>query len=336
MHKTVDFSVVIPVYNEEEVIYQTYCRLKQVMNAAPGSYELIFVDDGSTDASREILRGLSEQDGDVRLLVFSRNFGHQAAISAGMDYAEGRAIVVIDADLQDPPEVVLEMIKKWKEGYDVVYGKRIKREGETFFKKATAAVFYRLLRRLAGYDLPPDVGDFRLIDRKVCDALKGFREKSRYLRGLISWMGFRQGEVEYVRERRQAGVTKYTLEKMLKLAFDAIASFSYKPLKAASYLGVFLCFAGLVFPVVLINLRFFAGVAVGGWVYLGAINLFFNGVLLIALGIMGEYIGRIYEEAKDRPLYIVADQAGFSRGAVSRGKEHRAVPGERRGFSRVK
>lgn len=336
MHKTIDFSVVIPVYNEEEVIYQTYCRLKQVMNAAPGSYELIFVDDGSTDASREILRDLAEQDGDVRLLVFSRNFGHQAAISAGMDYAEGSAIVVIDADLQDPPEVILEMIKKWEEGYDVVYGKRIKREGETFFKKATAAVFYRLLRKMASHDLPPDVGDFRLIDRKVCDTLKGFREKSRYLRGLISWMGFRQGEVEYVRERRQAGVTKYTLKKMLKLAFDAIASFSYKPLKAASYLGVFFCFAGLVFLVVLINLRFFAGVAVGGWIPLGAINLFFNGILLIALGIMGEYIGRIYEEAKDRPLYILADKAGFSRAAVNRGEKHRAVPGECRGFRRVK
>lgn len=313
MSKYVDFSVVVPVFNEEEVIRQTYHRLKQVMDRAPGSYELIFVDDGSSDKSCQILKELARRDASVKIIVFSRNFGHQAAITAGMDFAEGKAVVVIDADLQDPPEVILDMIEKWKKGYHVVYGKRIKREGETLFKKATAACFYRLLRSLASYDLPADVGDFRLVDRKVCDALKNFREKSRYLRGMISWMGFRQGEVEYIREKRKAGTTKYGLQKMLKLALDAVTSFSYKPLKMASYLGLALCcgsslYFGGAFLLSISNRP------APTWGILMALNIFFNGVILVALGVMGEYIGRIYEEAKDRPIYIIAEKVGFSRG----------------------
>lgn len=312
MGKCVDFSVVVPVFNEEEVIQDTYYRLKQVMDRVPGSYELIFVDDGSTDNSREILKALSRKDRTIKIIIFSRNFGHQAAITAGMDFAEGKAVVVIDADLQDPPEVILKMIEKWKEGYDVVYGKRIKREGETFFKKITAACFYRVLRKLANYDLPTDVGDFRLVDRKVCDILKNFREKNRYLRGMISWMGFRQGEVEYVREERQAGTTKYTLQKMIKLAFDAITSFSYKPLKMASYLGVILCCGSLLYLAFAVLQSFFTRIT-PAWGISVAVSLFFNGVILVVLGIMGEYIGRIYEEAKDRPIYIIAEKVGFSR-----------------------
>ncbi|RIX52463.1 glycosyltransferase [Paenibacillus nanensis] len=307
----VDYSVIVPMYNEEEVIEHTYKRLKAVMDTAGRPYELIFVNDGSKDRSAELIRSFGDNDPNVRLIDFSRNFGHQIAISAGMDYAQGDAIVVIDADLQDPPEVILQMIAKWKEGYEVVYGRRLKRKGETVFKKVTALAFYRLLKSMTNVDIPLDTGDFRLIDRKVCDVLRSLKEKNRFVRGLISWIGFRQTSVEYVREERFAGETKYPLKKMISFALDGITSFSYKPLKIASYLGFTLSIGSFLYLLIVIFQRLFTETTVTGWTTIVALNLLFNGIILILLGVIGEYIGRIYDESKNRPLYIVREARGF-------------------------
>lgn len=304
------FSVIVPMYNEEEVIGTTFERLKQVMDSLGERYELIFVNDGSKDRSAEIIKQLAEQHQEVVLIDFSRNFGHQIAITAGMDYARGDAIIIIDADLQDPPEVILQMIDKWRDGYEVVYGKRVKRKGETWFKKATAKIFYRTLRALTNVDIPADTGDFRLIDRKVCDVLKGLKEKNRFVRGLVSWIGFRQTSVEFVREERFAGVTKYPLKRMLRFALDAITSFSYKPLKIASYIGFTISFFSFIYLVIVVYQRLFTNTTTAGWASIVAINLLFNGIILILLGVIGEYIGRIYDETKNRPLYIVRERIG--------------------------
>lgn len=316
----VDYSVIVPMYNEEEVIEHTYKRLKDVMDATGKPYELIFVNDGSKDRSAELIRSFGERDPNVRLIDFSRNFGHQIAISAGMDYAQGDAIVVIDADLQDPPEVILQMIAKWKEGYEVVYGRRLKRKGETIFKKVTALAFYRLLKSMTNVDIPLDTGDFRLIDRKVCDVLRSLKEKNRFVRGLISWIGFRQTSVEYVREERFAGETKYPLKKMISFALDGITSFSYKPLKIASYLGFFLSIGSFLYLLIVIYQRLFTDTTEAGWTTIVALNLLFNGIILILLGVIGEYIGRIYDESKNRPLYIVREASGF-QGADAQDKQ---------------
>ena len=305
------YSTIIPIFNEESVIPELYKRLKQVMDNSNGNYELIFVNDGSKDSSSNLIKRIGENDHNVKLLNFSRNFGHQIAISAGMDYASGDAVIIIDADLQDPPEVILEMINKWKEGYEIVYGKRLKRKGETLFKKITAYFFYRFLRNMTGYDMPVDSGDFRLIDKKVCDSLKKFNEKSRYMRGLISWVGFNQTYVEYVRDARFAGETKYPLRKMIKFATDAITSFSYKPLTIASYFGFAISGLSFLYLLVTIYQKLFTKTTIIGWTSVIAVNLFFNGIILIMLGIIGEYIGRIYKETKNRPLYIVKDKIGF-------------------------
>ncbi|MGB4690965.1 MAG: glycosyltransferase family 2 protein [Atribacterales bacterium] len=313
MEDRVDFSVVIPVYNEEEVLPETYRRMKEVMSSAPGSYELIFVNDGSRDKSQEILESFARGDEAVKLINFSRNFGHQVAITAGLDYAKGQAVIVIDADLQDPPEVILTMIEKWREGYEVVYGKRVKREGESFFKKFTASFFYRLLKRFTIIDIPVDTGDFRLMDKKVVDALRLFREKNRFMRGLVSWVGFRQTSVEYVREKRWAGETKYSLRKMLKLAWDGITSFSDKPLKIATYAGIPLSLFSLVLFLVVLFQYLGGRGTFPATSLIGILNLLVGGIILIALGIMGEYIGRIYEEVKGRPLYIVESTMGFEK-----------------------
>ncbi|WP_139995378.1 glycosyltransferase family 2 protein [Paenibacillus paridis] len=308
----VKYSVIVPMYNEEEVIEHTYERLKLVMDSADEPYELIFVNDGSKDRTVELISMICDFDPNVRLVNFSRNFGHQIAISAGMDYAKGDAIVVIDADLQDPPEVILDMIAKWKEGYEVVYGKRLKRKGETVFKKLTAKLFYRTLRSLTNVDIPVDTGDFRLIDRKVCDVLRGLKEKNRFVRGLVSWIGFRQTMVEYEREERFAGETKYPLKKMIAFAIDGITSFSYKPLKIATYIGFTLSMTSFLYLLVVIFQKLFTGSTIAGWASIVAMNLLFNGIILILLGIIGEYIGRIYDESKNRPLYIVREVQGFS------------------------
>ncbi len=311
-------SVVVPVYNEELVVKETYKRLKSVMDTIGKPYELIFVNDGSRDKTAQMVHSICDVDRNVKLIDFSRNFGHQLAITAGMDYSTGASIVVIDADLQDPPEIIPEMIHKWSEGYDVVFGKRLKRKGETLFKKITAKLFYRFLKSMTDVDIPVDAGDFRLIDRKVCDALKSVNEKNRYIRGIISWLGFKQTGVEYVRDKRFAGETKYPLKKMLKFAFDAITSFSYKPLKLASYFGTFISFLSFVYLLVVIYQRLFTDKTVTGWASTLAVSLFFNGIVLIILGITGEYIGRIYDEVKGRPLYIVRETKNLENIKISR------------------
>ncbi len=309
---SIRYSVVVPVYNEELVVIESYKRLKAVMDTTGEGYELIFVNDGSRDKTEEIIGGLCDQDSRVKLISFSRNFGHQTAITAGMDLSCGQAVVVIDADLQDPPEVILEMIEKWKEGYDVVYGQRISREGETAFKKLTAKLFYRLLKSMTNVDIPVDTGDFRLIDRKVCDVLSSLTEKNRYVRGLVSWVGFRQTAVRFHRQERFAGETKYPFRKMLKFAIDGITTFSYKPLRLATYLGFIVSFFSFIYLMVVIWLKLFAHQTVSGWASTLSISLIFNGVVLMMLGIIGEYIGRIYDESKNRPLYVIREKKGFT------------------------
>ncbi len=322
MNTDILYSIVIPVYNEEVVIEQTYRRLKQVMDSVAEPYELIFVNDGSIDRSAFLIKGFCAQDKSVKLLSFSRNFGHQIAITAGMDYASGAAIIVIDADLQDPPELIGEMISKWKEGYEVVYAKRTQRKGETFFKKQTAHLFYRILRASTDIDIPVDTGDFRLIDRKVCDEMKRLPEKNRYVRGLVSWVGFKQTAIEYERDERLAGKTKYSLKKMIKLCLDGLTSFSYKPLKLTGYTGAIFIFLGLVYLVLLLPLKALSGSAVAGWNLVVAFQIVMTGLILTMLGITGEYIGRIYDETRDRPLYIVRECYGLKN---NRGQEVKKI-----------
>lgn len=306
-----NYSIIIPVYNEEEVIRITHQRLSSVMLSLGEPYELIFINDGSRDKTPEILTEICEKDKNSCYINFSRNFGHQCAVTAGMDYARGDAVVIIDADLQDPPEVILEMISEWKNGYDVVYGKRSKREGETFFKKLTAKAYYRLLKSMTNVDIPVDTGDFRLIDRKVCDTMKSLPERNRYIRGLVSWVGYKQKAVEYVREERYAGETKYPLKKMIKLAMDGISAFSYKPLKLAASIGFLISLASFIYLVVIICQKLFTNAVIQGWASTMAVLLLTQGIVLIMLGIIGEYIGRIFDEIKGRPIYIVRDTIGF-------------------------
>ena len=308
MMENILLSVIVPMYNEEEVIPETYNRLKKVLDGLGESYEIIFINDGSKDRTREMLIDLCEKDKTVKLIDFARNFGHQVAITAGMDYAAGQCMVIIDGDLQDPPELIPDMLKLWRQGYDVVYGKRKARQGETFFKKFTAKVFYRVLRALTDINIPVDTGDFRLIDRRVSEALKQLPERNRYVRGLMSWVGFRQTAIEFERSERFAGETKYPLKKMIKLAMDGIMSFSYKPLKFASWIGSILSVLSFIYlVVVLIQRLIFPHSTQSGWASLIAVSLFFNGITLLMLGIIGEYIGRIYDEAKGRPLYILSE-----------------------------
>ena len=306
------YSVVVPAYNEQEVINETYKRLTKVMTGMGEPYELIFVNDGSKDQTVRMIAGFCENDASVRLINFTRNFGHMSAISAGMEHARGKAVFVIDADLQDPPEVFPEMAAKWREGYHVIYGKRLKRKGESVFKRLSAKIFYRLIRRMTSVDLPPDTGEFRLIDRKVCDAVNKLPEKNRYIRGLVSWVGFKQVPVEYVREERYAGVTKYPLQKMIAFAMDAITSFSYKPLKLATMVGFIISLFSFLFILYVIYQHFFTNQTVTGWSSTVAIILFTQGIVLMILGLMGEYIGRIYTELQNRPNYIIQEIVGVA------------------------
>jgi dolichol-phosphate mannosyltransferase len=303
----ITYSIVAPIYNEIDSLPELYRRVKEVMDASGETWELILVDDGSTDGSTEKIRELAKKDSVVRPVIFARNFGHQVAITAGWDYARGDAVVIIDADLQDPPEVILELAKKWREGYEVVYAVRSEREGETWFKKITAALFYRLIYSITDVKIPVDAGDFRLMDRKVVDVLKKMRERHRFPRGMSAWVGFRQIGVEYKRAARHAGTTKYPFKKMLRLALNAITGFSYFPLQVATFFGfVSAGIAILAIPVVaalrLAGSHFFEGQTTT----LISV-LFLGGVQLISLGILGEYIGRLYDEVKGRPLYIVRE-----------------------------
>jgi len=302
------YSIVVPLYNEEDVIRESYRRLTAVCRTFDDDYELIFVDDGSKDKTLDIARELAAGDACLRVLSFSRNFGHQPAITAGMENALGDAVIVIDADLQDPPEVMLPMIEQWQNGFDVVYGRRTARKGETVFKRLTAKIFYRTLNAMTDVDLPVDAGDFRLLDRKVIETMKQMPERNRYVRGLVSWVGYKQAAVEYVREERFAGETKYPLKKMLALASNAITSFSVKPLKISIYLGGFLSFVSFGFLIYVVIRKLVGTEFESGWTSLTAIMLFFNGIVLIMLGIIGQYIGRIYDETKARPLYIIREE----------------------------
>lgn len=301
-------SVVVPVYNEQEVIGETVKRLVGVLDGMSVDYEVVFVNDGSRDGTLSVLRPLCEADARLKLVNFSRNFGHQIAITAGMDMTRGDAVVVIDADLQDPPEVIPGMFEVWKQGYEVVYGKRVSREGETFFKKFTARVFYRFMARMTEVDMPVDTGDFRLIDRRVVDALRRIPERNRYVRGIVSWLGFRQYAYEYERHERFAGQTKYPLKKMLKLASDGLVSFSVKPLRWILGTGIVLSALSVLYLlyVLIASLCGAAMLSAGLYALLGFITLLL-GVVMISLGVLGEYVGRIYDEAKARPLYIVSD-----------------------------
>ena len=305
------FSVIVPCYNEEEVIRETHKRLTKTMREMGEPYEILYVDDGSRDDTAEILRELSDEDKNVRAILFARNAGHQSAVTAGLDYATGDAIVIIDADLQDPPEVIPLMAEKWRNGAQVVFGQRKKRDGETAFKKITASVYYKILAWMTGGMVPRDTGDFRLVDRKAADVIRGMPEHNRFLRGMFAWAGFKQEAVLYDRDKRFAGTTEYTLKKMLKLAADGIFSFSMKPLKFITLLGLgFLGISGLIFLILLIALIFGGG---SGLWWLAMLMLLCTGCVLSALGIVGEYIARIYDESRGRPLYIVTEAIGFDQ-----------------------
>lgn len=307
-------SVVVPAFNEETVLDEFYRRCTGVFANTAYGYELIFVDDGSTDGTLARLKEYSTLDQNVKILSFSRNFGHQIAITAGMDHAAGDAIVIIDADLQDPPELIPEMINEWEQGYEVVYAKRKKREGESLFKRLTAYTFYRVINAMTATDIPVDTGDFRLIDRAVADSLKTLREKNRFVRGLVSWVGFKQTAVEFERQERFSGETKYPLTKMIRMALNGIFSFSDKPLKIASVMGIVSSVVGFLMILWGFYSKFFmAETTIKGWTSVFVAVLFLGGVQLLTIGIIGEYIGRLYDEVKNRPLYIVKENVNFEK-----------------------
>ncbi len=306
-------SIVIPVYNEEAGLEALFTRMTRIINDLGEPCEVILVNDGSKDKTASLLDEIHRRDPRFKVIHFSRNFGHQVAISAGTEWAKGDTVTVMDADLQDPPEVIHDFIAKWKEGYEVVYGVRAKRPGESAFKLWTAKVFYRLIRNLTRMDIPVDTGDFRLMDRKVVNAFVSLPERHRYVRGLISWVGFRQTGVLYNRAPREHGQTNYTLAKMVKLAFDGISSFSIVPLRIATSMGFFtagLAFLGLLYA---LYLRLFTEETITGWTSLIIVILFIGGVQLMALGMIGEYLGRTYDEVRARPLYLVDRALGFEK-----------------------
>jgi polyisoprenyl-phosphate glycosyltransferase len=304
---TTTFSIIAPIFNELDNIPELYRRVRDVMASTRETWELVLVDDGSSDGSTEAIRDLAKKDKHVRPVIFARNFGHQIAVTAGLDYSRGEAVVIIDADLQDPPELIVDLAAKWREGYEVVYAIRAEREGETWFKKMTASLFYRIVYRITDVKIPLDTGDFRLLDRKVVAVMNQMREKHRYLRGMASWVGFRQIGVPYKRAARYSGVTKYPFRKMLGLALNGITGFSYFPLQLATYFGFISAGIGIIAIPVVIVMR-----VIGHGAFLGQATtlisvLFLGGVQLIFLGVMGEYLGRIYDEVKGRPLYIVRE-----------------------------
>jgi polyisoprenyl-phosphate glycosyltransferase len=324
-------SIVVPCYNEEAVIRETIRRLQDVGDRIRDmSVEFIFIDDGSSDATSALIRQFSTVDDRLRLIRFSRNFGNQIAVTAGIDAAEGDAVVLIDADLQDPPEVIHDMLEQWRNGYDVVYATRRKREGETALKLITAKLYYRILNYLSDTPIPLDTGDFRLMGRNVINVLKAMPERDRFLRGMASWAGFRQTSVSYDRHSRFAGVSKYSLRKMLRFAMDGIFSFSTKPLKLSIALGVFATVLALAGVLYVFIVRLFTYNWVEGWIVLMLAFLFFGGVQLISIGVLGEYVGRVYNEIKHRPLYVVSEYVGFDGGEprFSRCPNHSRLSGD--------
>lgn len=305
-------SVVVPMYYEELVANECYIRLKQVLNDIPYmSHEIIFINDGSRDKTISILKNIAKDDKSVKIIDLSRNFGHQAAVTAGLVNCIGDAVVIIDADLQDPPELIKDMISKWEEGNEVVYGKRRIRVGERKFKLITAKYFYKVLSFMSNIEIPKDTGDFRLIDKKIVDAFKEMPEQNRFIRGMISWIGFKQTYIEYDRDERFAGETKYPLKKMVKFACDAIVSFSTKPLKLTTLFGsITICISVILVIYSLVSKLI--NNAASGWTSLMCVILFFSGFQLLFLGVIGEYIARIYDESKKRPLYLIQEKINFS------------------------
>jgi dolichol-phosphate mannosyltransferase len=305
-----ELSVVVPVYNEEESVPELYRRLTAALSGVVQSFEVVLVDDGSNDRTWEMIRDLAARDDRVKGLSFSRNFGHQMAFTAGLDHADGDAVVIMDADLQDPPELLPELVARWREGYDVVYAVRARRHGETAFKLFTAAVFYRLLRRITRVDIPVDTGDFRLMSRKAVGAFRRMPERHRFTRGMVAWLGFRQVGVPYARAARHAGETKYPLRKMLRLASDGITSFSYLPLQLATWVGLATSGVALLALVVAVAVRVSGG-TMPAWAIAAAALALLGGLQLVAVGLVGEYLGRVLDEVKRRPLYLVRESVGL-------------------------
>lgn len=301
------FSVIVPIFNELENLPLLYERVRNMMDSTGETWELILVDDGSSDGSTDVIRQLAAQDPRVRPVIFARNFGHQIAVTAGMDYSRGQAVTIIDADLQDPPEVILDLIAKWRQGYQIVYAVRSEREGESWFKLSTASLFYKLIYKITDVKIPLNTGDFRLIDRQALAVINDMRERNRFLRGMGAWVGFKQTGVEYKRHARHAGQTHYPLKKMMQLALNAVTGFSTYPLKLLNYGGIFLIGLSVLLLILYLMLAAFNRVdlsyVLATWLSL----IFLSGVLLLGMGVLGEYIGRSYDEAKGRPLYIVAE-----------------------------
>jgi dolichol-phosphate mannosyltransferase len=310
MAEAVDFSIVIPVLDEEGSLVELHARLRAVLEALGGSYEIIFVDDGSTDRTVEILRSLHAGDPHVRAILLSRRFGHQRAVTSGLAYASGRATIVMDGDLQDPPEVIPQLVSAWREGYEVVYAVRRARP-EGLLKRGAYRAFYRVLGRIANIDIPLDSGDFSLVDRRVLDVVNAMPERNRFVRGLRAWVGFRQTGVEYDREARQVGATKYPLHKLVTLALDGIVSHSYIPLRLMSQLGILISSSALLFLAYLVIGRLGGGDVPVGWTSLIVTVLFLGGLQLLGIGILGEYLARTLEEVKQRPHYVVRELLGF-------------------------
>jgi polyisoprenyl-phosphate glycosyltransferase len=310
------YSLVLPIYNEEETIPELLRRLGLLIEQLDGEVEVILVDDGSSDSSYELLVAAREQDPRFKLLRLSRNFGHQVAVTAGLDVASGDAVIVMDSDLQDPPEVALELAARWRDGYDVVYAVREDRQGESRFKRATASGFYRLFKRVSDVDVPLDVGDFRLVDRRALDAFRSMRESNRYVRGMFSWIGFRQVGVPFTRDERFAGETKYPLPKMLKFATDGIVSFSAYPLRFALKLGFLVSAFSFLLGLVFLGSQLAGLYSVPGLASIAVFVAFLGGIQLLLIGIMGEYVARIHDEVKGRPLYLVSDAQGLDEPGV--------------------
>lgn len=308
------FSVIVPVFNEEKVVEASFSRIDAVMRGIGEPYEIIFINDGSRDATAPILRDMAEKNPSLRVLHFSRNFGQQSATTAGLEAARGDAMIVIDCDLQDPPEVIPEMVTKWREGgFDIVYGKRAKRDGETAMKKVTSWGYYRAFNALVGLKIPEDTGDFRLMNRAAVDAFLRMPEHNRFLRGMFTWIGFRQTDVVFHRETRIAGETKYSLSQMLRLAMDGMISFSIKPLSFVLLLGTLLSMAGCIWLLLLLFMAIYgrSGLSMSA---IAALLLLLSGLIILSVGIVGVYVGRVYDEAKGRPLYIIAERQGFDDG----------------------
>jgi dolichol-phosphate mannosyltransferase len=314
------YSFIVPVFNEEATLPELYRRLSTVMDSMDGAVELVLVDDGSSDRSLAMMRELHERDHRICYLSFARNFGHQIAVTAGLNFVRGQAIVVLDADLQDPPELILDLADKWRRGYEVVYAQRVQRHREGWFKRLTAYIFYRLLRQLADVDIPTDTGDFCLMDRRVVDALNAMPERNRYIRGLRSWLGFRQIAIPFERDARFAGEVKYTFRKSLSLAIDGLVSFSKVPLRISTYVGLFAALMAIVMAALVLYWRFFSPVSpLTGYATIAVAIFFLGAVQLFSIGILGEYIGRIYEEVKNRPVYILREVNGFEPVAARQG-----------------